>query len=151
MPARAMGYREIWAVGVSLGAFGAVMFERDHPGTWTGLVLIAPFAGDQDDVLETIHSASSLQDVSFPEDRNDDNYTENFWNWLQAYQGDPYIPIYLGYGEQDRMQAEQAQIAAILPKERTVTMEGTHIWEVWEKLWARLLPLLPLTKVSGKS
>ena len=137
-PARSRGYRTIWAVGVSLGGFGAIMFERDHPGTWDGVVLIAPFAGDQKDVLQRIHDAPSLQAVSFSPGRTDDDYTENFWHWLQQYQRNPAFPILLGYGEQDRMQADQAIIAGILPAGTVVTIPGKHEWSVWRELWEAL-------------
>lgn len=142
--ARDRGYREIWAVGVSLGGFGALMFERDHPGTWNGVVLVAPFAGDHEAVLRQIREAPNLQAVHFSQNTTDDDYTENFWNWLQDYQRHPSFPIFLGYGEQDRMQVEQALIAEILPQDSVVAIPGKHEWSTWKQLWDKMLPLIPL-------
>jgi pimeloyl-ACP methyl ester carboxylesterase len=45
-PARRLGYREIWLVGVSMGGLGAFLHEREYPGEVKGLILLAPFLGD---------------------------------------------------------------------------------------------------------
>lgn len=138
-PAVDKGYTKIWAVGVSLGGFGAVMVERQHPGTWNGIVLIAPFTGDDEGVLEEVLRSDSLDDVSFKKDRTADDYTANFWVWMRDYVKDPPFPIFLGYGTEDRMAAEQARLGRTLPDDRVITVSGGHKWPVWEEIWADIL------------
>jgi pimeloyl-ACP methyl ester carboxylesterase len=143
-PAIAKGYQRIWAVGISLGSFGALMFERDYPGTWEGVVLLAPFTGDDPAVLQRVHKAPSLAEVDFGNDATDDDYTEQFWAWLQAYQDSAGFPIFLGYGDQDRMRREHEVISSILPDSAVFTTSGKHVWPVWKGLWREMLPSLPI-------
>ncbi|TJY61892.1 hypothetical protein E4T66_06480 [Sinimarinibacterium sp. CAU 1509] len=46
-PARARGYRWIALVGASMGGFGALMYQRVHPGEIDALLLLAPYMGDE--------------------------------------------------------------------------------------------------------
>jgi pimeloyl-ACP methyl ester carboxylesterase len=46
-PARAAGYARIWLAGASMGGMGALLYERAHPGALAGVVLFAPFLGDE--------------------------------------------------------------------------------------------------------
>jgi len=46
-PARARGFKEIWLVGISLGGFGSLLYEKEHPGEIAGIVAIAPFLGEE--------------------------------------------------------------------------------------------------------
>src|ERR1700743_243259 len=44
-PQRALGYKYIWLVGVSIGGFGALIHELATPGTVDGIVTLAPYLG----------------------------------------------------------------------------------------------------------
>lgn len=142
LPAREMGYEHIWVVGVSLGGLGAVLTEFDQPGTWDGIVLMAPFPGDKKAVFDTIRKAPNLSEVVFETDDLDDDYTAKFWIWMQQYQANPRIPLLLGYGQQDGMEAEQALIVEILPDGRVWVIPGGHNWTVWQALWHEMLPAI---------
>lgn len=140
--ARENGYQEVWVVGVSLGGLGAILFERDHPGSWNGIVLLAPFPGDQKEVLNRVLSATSIEEIEFSESLSEDDYTARFWSWLQAYKENPGFPILLAYGEQDRIKEGQSAIAGVLPEEWVFTAPGGHDWETWRRLWVKLMPVL---------
>ena len=56
-PARAFRYHEIWLVGVSMGGLGAFFHERMHPGEITGLILLAPFVGEDRKLFTEIDAA----------------------------------------------------------------------------------------------
>src|SRR3990172_6355715 len=45
-PHRSRGYREIWLAGASMGGVGVTLYEHEHPGELTGLLLMAPYMGD---------------------------------------------------------------------------------------------------------
>ena len=51
------GYGEIWLVGVSMGGLGAFFHERAYPAQVTGLILLAPFVGDDRKLLAEIDAA----------------------------------------------------------------------------------------------
>ncbi|MBV8413658.1 MAG: hypothetical protein JO251_00430, partial [Verrucomicrobia bacterium] len=57
IPARAREYREIWLVGVSMGGLGAFFHERTFPGATDGLILLAPFLGDDRKLFADIDAA----------------------------------------------------------------------------------------------
>lgn len=138
-PLKGKGYRQIWAAGVSLGGFGAIMFERDHPGTWDGVIMIAPFIGDQDAVLESIIQEQDLASVRFPDNLSEDDYSARFWQWMQAYQQKKEFPIYLGLGTGDRMYEEQSALKQAVDPDKVIEIEGGHVWTVWQILWDQLL------------
>ncbi len=43
--AKALGYRDRWLVGISLGGFGALLYASRHALEVTGVVAIAPYLG----------------------------------------------------------------------------------------------------------
>ena len=139
-PARNMGYRNIWVVGISLGGLGAVLFDADAPGWWDGMVLIAPFPGDNPSVLEAVRRSPSIANAELPPEFPDDDYTAKFWHWFQDFQANPQGPLFLAIGNDDRLYSEQVLIARDLSPDRVLEVEGNHSWPVWEELWTRLLP-----------
>jgi len=141
-PAREMGYRHIWVVGISLGGLGAVLFDQDVPGWWDGIVLIAPFVGDKQAILDRVRAAPSLSAAELPESYPSDDYTAKFWQWVQAYQADPDRPLLLALGRDDRMRADQTLLARDLPPQQVMTVDGNHSWPVWRELWWKLVPLI---------
>jgi len=47
LPALSKGYTNIWLVGVSLGALGVIRYSELYPNNLNGMVLIAPYLGNQ--------------------------------------------------------------------------------------------------------
>jgi len=148
-PLRKRGYRQILAVGVSLGGFGAVMMEKDHPGTWDGIILIAPFVGDQNAILRQVRESNGLDSVDFPRELTDDDYTAQFWKWMREYKRDPEFPIYLGLGTDDRMYNDQILLAQAIGPDRIIRTRGGHNWVVWKELWQKLLIMLDQEQREG--
>ena len=146
-PANAAGYRHVWLVGISIGAYGALLGTAASPtlsGNIDGIVAIAPYLGDRR-VSISIADAGGL--ASWPPFTAvpPNEYDVELWRWLQQATRPPQRPaLFLGYGESDRFAYSDRLLAAALPAGHVVTAPGGHDWDVWETLWPRLLATLPL-------
>ncbi len=140
-PARASGYRQIWLVGISMGGFGALAYAKAHPREVAGLLLLAPFLGEEQTVAEI--AAVGLRQWVPGERRGVEDYTRRLWQWLKGYTEPGAVgglpPIYLGYGTGDDLALSNSLLAGVLPPGQVVTAEGEHTWSVWKVLWRKLL------------
>lgn len=144
-PARAAGYDTIWLVGISVGGFGALLQAQLQPGSADGLVVLAPYLGPRP-LTDEILSAGGLRPWRAGEVAPD-NAERRLWQWLQA-SVDPtparQLPLYLGYGVEDRFVPSLEVLAAALPPGRVMTAPGGHDWPAWRDLWRQALDRLAL-------
>lgn len=145
-PARAQGYRRIWLVGISIGAVGAMLYADAHPEDVDGVVLIAPYLGTQL-TADEIKRAGGLARWPSPEVTPGDIDTI-LWHWLQGQtsptSGVKKLPLFLGYGEEDRFRYNDEVLRAALPPGRVFTAPGGHDWPAWRSLWERIARVLPV-------
>ncbi len=139
IPAQRAGYGQIWLVGISMGGMGALFHERDYPGHITGMVLMAPFLGE-DQIIDEIAQAGGVLAWE-PGPVHEDDYQRVLWSWIQQYarEGQEKAPIILAYGTGDRLAASNSLFAGVLPPGSVYTAEGGHTWGTWLGLWERLL------------
>ncbi len=147
-PARAQGYRQIWFVGISLGAVGSMLYASAHPDELAGVVAIAPYLGERS-IAERITAAGGLAQWR-PDASLDGELDGNLWRWLQT-QTSPATagaarPLFLAYGLADRFAYSQQTLAAALPAQRVYTAEGAHEWSAWNLLWPRVVEALPIAR-----
>jgi pimeloyl-ACP methyl ester carboxylesterase len=139
-PARARG-QDVWLVGISLGGLGSLLYTREHPQEVRGLVLLAPYLGE-DDVIQDVARSGGLAKWS----KSDTDF-QRLWLFLKGYEkpdsGLP--PLWLGYGRSDRFAEPDGLLAAVLPADRVVTVAGHHTWRTWRKLWDEMLKRGALT------
>lgn len=140
-PARAQGYRAIWLAGISMGGLGAALFAQRHPTDVAGIVLVAPFLGDEP-VLAEIEAAGGLRQWQPPASLDPDDYQRGLWRWLAGCTKNPgRCPrILLGFGSSDRFVRAHRLLAAELPPEDVVEVPGGHDWAPWRALFEALLP-----------
>lgn len=153
-PARAGGVREVWLTGISLGGYGALLYDARHPGEIAGVVAIAPYLG-LDEVAADVRKAGGVRAWRAPVlDRFSPASTpietdRHLWRWLHSQaalpsdDGSRRVPIFLGYGDSDRFVAAQTLAAAALPAERVVVRPGGHDWPAWRAAWDTLLDRVP--------
>jgi pimeloyl-ACP methyl ester carboxylesterase len=153
-PARARGVRDVWLAGISLGGYGALLYDARHPGEIAGVIAIAPYLG-LDEVTAEVGKAGGVRAWRAPAlDRFSPASTpietdRHLWRWLHSQAALPAddagrrIPIFLGYGDSDRFVAAQALAAAALPAERVVVRPGGHDWPAWRAAWDTLLDRVP--------
>lgn len=134
-PALKKGYQKIWFVGVSLGAFGALMYAKEDNANIGGILAIAPYLGDK--IVEEIEEAGGIQKWEPQPNTSSEDYEVDLWKWLQ--QGHGSTPLYLAYGSDDRMAASHKLLANLLPRDRTIAISGGHNWTTWTALWKLFL------------
>ena len=136
--ARAQGYRQIWLLGISVGAFGAIGLAQSPGAEVAGIVALGPYLGEPR-VTVAIEAAGGLRSWRAPDAGADLSDDPDFavWRWLQAYAHAPSQrpPLLLGYGVDDRFAHNHALLAAVLPTDRVLTAPGGHDWQAWAPLW----------------
>jgi pimeloyl-ACP methyl ester carboxylesterase len=138
MPYRQKGYQRIWLVGISMGAMGAIFHERDYPGYVSGIVFMAPFLGD-DDILDEVEEAGGVLGWE-PTAPAGENYGQDLWAWIRKYAEKEASPqVYLAYGIGDRFSRASRLMAAVLPPEHIIAVDGGHRWSTWLRLWQEVL------------
>jgi hypothetical protein len=145
-PARAHGYRQVWLVGISVGAFGALAYAEAHPDDIAGIVAIGPYLGKRPttDEIRAQGGLATWQAAAGPVDPSDLDRT--VWRWLQPYAtgSAPRPPLFLGYGRSDRFVADDHLLAAALPPDRVFSADGGHDWDPWRAVWGEVLDALPI-------
>ena len=137
-PARERGYERIWLLGISAGGLGANLYARAHPEHIDGLILLAPYPGDEA-LVASIKEAGGLRAWSGETTLGRD-FERKTWRWLKQATADPGAPrIVLGYGRGDRFARAAALLGEALPPERVFTVDGGHRWPVWRALWRDIL------------
>ena len=137
-PALLHDYAQVWLVGTSMGGLGALLEARKQPGI-QGILLLAPFLGDED-VTGEVAAAGGLA-TWVPPRIDQGDYQRELWRWLQAVsQGGEKAPeIVLGYGEADRFAPAHRLLAAGLPADHVLRAVGGHDWATWLGLFRRFV------------
>jgi hypothetical protein len=145
-PARSVDYREIWIVGVSMGGLGAFFHERAYPGEVNGLILLAPFLGDDPALFREMDAAggpvswAGSQPPIAP-GRQKAEFQRGLWRFLGRTPLDRTLRLetWMAYGEDDRLLPGIERLKSLLPAERVLQLPGGHIWEVWTRGFAEIL------------
>jgi len=137
-PARARGYKQVWLVGISMGGLGALEYARNYPGEVAGIVLLAPYVGD-DEIINEIIQAGGLEAWT-PGPIAELDYQRRLWTWIRDYKMQRLSRpvIYLGYGLDDRFVEADHLLASAIGPHRTMTVPGGHTWTTWKVLWKSL-------------
>lgn len=144
-PATARGYEEIWLVGISMGGLGALLGAEAHPELVAGVILLAPYVGEEA-VVREIDAAGGAEAWHPPQGIDDQpwtqaNYTAHLWSWLRGYATDPddMPPLYVGWGEEDGLGTGDRLLAAMQPEDHVITHPGNHGWSTWRPIFRELL------------
>ena len=134
-PARRRGYSQVWLVGASLGGMGAIQFDRAYPGQVSGLVLLAPYLGE-DGLLDRIAAAGGVarwQPPPRPGAVTPDNFQQELWRHVQGWSRQPAQArrVWLAYGREDGFARANALLGTALPPSHVLVREGGHDWDVW--------------------
>jgi pimeloyl-ACP methyl ester carboxylesterase len=138
-------YEHVWLVGASMGGLGASSYAMEHSDIVDGVILLAPYLGDED-VIAEVERAGGLQKWQAPNLADIEDQAERhfyaLWEWYQGYAGPPHraMPtIYLGFGNQDRLRQANQLLADVLPVDQVRSSDGGHKWTVWTPLFRNLL------------
>lgn len=127
--------RKIWLLGASLGGMGVLLYEHEHPGELTGIILFAPFLGDRP-LLEEIRAAGGARGWNpgaQPAELTSENYQREVWRMIKTWteRPDAAPPVWLACGDEDRLLHGVRLLAAALPPERYFELQGGHSWNTW--------------------
>lgn len=109
-PARARGYDRVVLAGISLGGLGAVLYAHEHPADVDELILLAPYLEDP-----RLAPPAAVEDAISRR------------------------PVWLGYGNDDRLRPSLDPFAARLPADHVVRLPGGHRWATWRAVWSAML------------
>lgn len=135
-PALGQGASRIHLVGISMGGLGALLYARAHPEEVAGLVVLAPYLGEEK-VIEEIAAAGGLAAWQPPAEPDPDDFQRDVWTWLKGYAepGAGRPPLVVGWGDDDDLAPASRLLAAVLPAGRAFTVRGGHDWTTWRALW----------------
>ena len=129
-PARA-NYEKVWLGGISRGGQLALAFQAERAGAVDGLCLISPYAGSRL-CTNAIGRAGGLDAWQpSPEQLRDPDF--RLWHWLKNTA--LTIPVFMGYGDEDRFADGMRLLARHLPAAVHCTLPGGHDWSAWLKIW----------------
>lgn len=134
IPARRRGYRRIVLVGVSLGGLGALLNERDHPGSVEALVLLGPYLGSKASLFATIANEGGPQRWAEKREPLTGGVEEQLWTFL-GNKSSSLPPTWLLCGEADRLGSGHRLLAGLLPSDKVLIGAGGHDWPTWRALW----------------
>jgi pimeloyl-ACP methyl ester carboxylesterase len=137
----------LWFLGVSLGAMGALLYARRHPGQVAGAILLAPFLGTPGLIAE-VADAGGLARWD-PGEMRPVDVERQLLAWLKSARATEAegLALYLGYGRGDRFARAASLLAQELPARHVIVSEGGHDWATWHGLWQQALDRDPFGKV----
>ncbi len=134
IPAKKRGYQTISIAGISMGGLGSILYSNKFPTDIDRIYLVSPFLG-KDEVHEQIRKAGGLEQWQLnKEDKDDWNYF--IWQRLKIITQDSELKkkIFLGYGEQDRLNGHEL-LAKALPQQQVITLPGGHKDVIFAEIW----------------
>jgi pimeloyl-ACP methyl ester carboxylesterase len=143
VPAHAAGYENVWLLGISMGGFGSLLYASEHPDQVDGVILLAPFLGDQDAIGQII-DGGGIGNLDAVQTELQD-YEVAVWSWLRDATSDVQpTPVILGYGLSDGMAQGYRALVDVIDPSSVYTLEGGHKWTTWGPLWERIAADLEL-------
>ena len=145
-PARRRGYREIWLAGASMGGVGVTLYEHEHPGELTGLLLMAPYMGDGTLIKEiaAVGGVAAWEPGPKPIEIDRANGVREQWRVIKSWSRDAAMSkrVWLVCGESDRLRTAADLIGTVLAPDHYLARTGGHAWKVWspavEEAFARM-------------
>lgn len=128
LPLRQQGIEEVWLLGTSMGGVGTFLYRAKHPEDIDGIIAIAPFLGDREEL-----------DAYLQGDPDEaDNKMAIVWDDLRD-RATQSPRIVLGFGSDDSLAPGIQWLSPRLPSEDVIERAGGHDWETWSAMWPQLL------------
>jgi pimeloyl-ACP methyl ester carboxylesterase len=135
LPARHAG-ESVWLAGISLGGMLALDYAARHGEDIDGVYLLAPYLGNRMLTREILQAPGLA--AWEPGALAETDEERRIWRYIQT-RGADAVPLYLGFGSNDRFAAAQRLLAAALPARAVHEIDGGHDWRTWSALWDNFL------------
>ena len=145
VPTQAFQYHEVWLVGVSMGGMGALWYQSLYPGEVAGLILLAPFVGDDRKLFAEIDAAGGATAWARAQAVNNlerkANYQRELWRFLGRVPSLSELrpQIWVAYGDRDRLRPGIERLKTVIPPARFLRLRGAHTWEAWKAGFDQIL------------
>ena len=150
-PARQRGYQSVWLAGISLGGFGAMRYARAYPGRGGRRRGAGAVCGDHRCVARSRRGGRPAALAPFVAGASRGTTSASCCSGCKATSipvlGRP--PLYIGYGDTDRLQPYDPLMVPLLPPDRLLSAPGGHDWAPWKQMWTDVLQRLPLPRLPG--
>lgn len=133
-PARA-AYEHVWLTGISRGGQLALSCLAEQTVAVDGVCLLAPYPGSRLTINAIARAGGLAAWQPSAAELLDADY--RLWRWLKH--ATPPMPLFLGFGSQDRFADGMRLLSQQLPLAAGVEVEGGHDWAAWLPLWERFL------------
>jgi pimeloyl-ACP methyl ester carboxylesterase len=140
LPYENAGYSRFFVVGVSMGGFGSIRLKQSLGDRISGIVLLAPFLGEQG-LIDEIEKAGGVRDwrkqLSHEPERE-----ERVWLWIDELiepGSDRIRSAIVAFGAKDKFERGGRLLARSIPDNGVFIAEGGHNWTTWSLLWADVL------------
>lgn len=130
-PARANGVRQVWIAGISMGGLGGLVYRQKNPADVDGVILMAPYLGDWDDLEVYLRGSPAARDGL------DSDFVE-IWDAIETIPPQQ-TALALAFGEDDGFKRQHRWLADVVGEQRVVSSPGGHDWKTWKALWPDLL------------
>lgn len=153
-PLRARGYREVWMAGASMGGMGTLMYDAQFPGELDGMILLAPYLGDFDLLLE-IDKAGGVRrwNGGAPQGFTAESWQRDVWRYIKALADDPERSrrIWLAYGDEDRLRKAMPLFVPALHAQQVFVRDGGHTWRVWTPATLEMLRAIDARRAPAQA
>ncbi len=153
-PARRYGYREVWLAGASMGGMGTIMYDRAYPGEMDGLILLAPYLGEEP-LLQEIRQAGGLAgwEPGRPVAMGWETFQRELWRHVQSWLENPEraADVWLAYGTGDRLKDTMPLLEPALEPDQVLVRKGGHDWKTWSSLSAEILSRLEGQRAAART
>jgi pimeloyl-ACP methyl ester carboxylesterase len=133
-PAERRGYRQVWLAGISLGGFGALLYDRAYPGQMDGLLLLSPYLGNRA-IHREIRDAGGLArwNPGPVQPMGPTTFQRELWRYLKHWADDPARTrtVWLAYGDHERFRKPIELLSPLLAPDHVLMLPGRHDWTLW--------------------
>jgi hypothetical protein len=153
-PLRARGYREVWMAGASMGGMGTLMYDAQFPGELDGMILLAPYLGDFDLLLEIDQAGGVRQwNGGASQGFTEQSWQRDVWRYIKQLADDPARSqrIWLAYGDEDRLRKAMPLFVPALNAKQVFVRDGGHTWTVWTPATLDMLRAIDAQRATAQA
>ena len=141
-PLEAHGHGQVWLAGISLGGFGALLYDQAYPDQVHGILLLSSYLGEAA-IQREIRAAGGLAawQPGPAQPIGPRTFQRELWRYLKHWSTDPARTqtVWLAYGASERFRDAIELMSPSLPAGHVFMLPGHHNWTLWQPALRKLL------------